>query len=455
MDIVRIKSGMLRGKREDGCTVFYGIPYAAAPVGQLRWAPPGEVIPWQGMWDCTRMGNRCYQAVPGEMLRADSSVPDAERRKVDYVKEFHSNPDYPDAPEAEDALTLNVWTPAQTPSEGLSVAVWIHGGAFINGSGQEMEFDGREYARRGVILVTLNYRLGLLGFFSHPDLQRETERFGNYGLQDQLAALRWVRENIAAFGGDPDKVTLFGQSAGCESVLYQLCARESRGLFQKVILQSGGGYRSAFAGLHTDAAAAARAGLEFGRRYFDTDSIHTLRVLPVPALREAALREQQRLGSIPPFMVPAVGAALLPVGKDQAVEADAIPHLPSIIGTTSEDMAPAEMARGAINWAKQMEAVGAPAAYVYLFSHQPLGDRTGAFHSSELWYMFGTLQRSWRPKEECDYLLSRGMLDRWCAFIRTGSPNTGALPLWDPYTTENPEVHSFCLRPRQDTAGSL
>ncbi len=301
MEFVKIETGEIQGREfEHGC-VFLGIPYAAAPVGDLRWAPPAPADSWNGVLDCTHPKNRCYQAFPPEAQRVDTSVPVEERTTVDYVREFHSSPAFPDAPESEDALTLNIWTPAKTSEDGLSVAVWIHGGAFVNGSGLEMEFDGVEYAKRGVILVTVNYRLGLMGFFSHPDLRRETEKYGNYGLQDQLAALNWVKRNIRVFGGDPDKVTLFGQSAGCVSTMYQLCAGESRGLFHQVILQSGGGYNSHFVDLSVKADFAAQAGLEFGKRYFNTEKIEDLRRVSASELRSCLLQEQKRSRDLLPL----------------------------------------------------------------------------------------------------------------------------------------------------------
>ena len=448
MEFVKIETGEIQGREfEHGC-VFLGIPYAAAPVGDLRWAPPAPADSWNGVLDCTHPKNRCYQAFPPEAQRVDTSVPVEERTTVDYVREFHSSPAFPDAPESEDALTLNIWTPAKTSEDGLSVAVWIHGGAFVNGSGLEMEFDGVEYAKRGVILVTVNYRLGLMGFFSHPDLRRETEKYGNYGLQDQLAALNWVKRNIRVFGGDPDKVTLFGQSAGCVSTMYQLCAGESRGLFHQVILQSGGGYNSHFVDLSVKADFAAQAGLEFGKRYFNTEKIEDLRRVSASELRSCLLQEQKKIQGFAPFIMPTIGGCLLPRTPNDSIASGSFAKLPSVIGSTSQDMSPEEMRKGSANWAIQMEKLGAPPAYVYEFSHQPLGDRVGAFHSSELWYMFGTIDRSWRPMETCDYELSQEMLDRWCAFIRTGSPNTANLPEWKTYTSSAPETMYFCRRPR-------
>lgn len=446
MELIRLSTGTVRGRREDGVSVFYHIPYAAAPVGPLRWAPPASCPGWEGELDCTRRGSRCFQAFPPAMQKLDRTVPEESRTQVDYVREFHSNPDFPDPPESEDSLTLNIWTPAKSSSEALSVAVWIHGGAFSNGSSAEVEFDGAAYARRGVILVSIQYRLGLLGFFSHPDLIREQGTAANYGLLDQLAALRWVHENIRAFGGDPEKVTLFGQSAGCMSVQYHLCAPQSAGLFQQVILQSGGGYRSSFGSLHSTLEEAAQAGLRFGKKYFGTESIDELRKLPPEQLREALVKEHLEQKDYPAFVMPAIGGHMIAAATDDLVAAGCVKKLPAIIGSTSEDMMPEAIQEGAVNWAVQMAELGAPIPYVYHFSHQPLGDRCGAFHSSELWYMFGTLDRSWRPKEPCDFQLSQEMLDRWCAFIKTGTPNTDSLSQWQPYTTDTPEIYNFCLR---------
>ena len=208
---VTIDSGALTGATSDGVAAFEGIPYAAPPVGEGRWAAPAPVQRWSAPRDATRFGADCVQnAVPGDVSHG--------------------------APMAEDCLFLNVWTPKPAAGAKLPVMVWIHGGGFVAGSGALAPTDGTQLAKRDVVVVTFNYRLGRFGFFAHPALQGS-----NWGLMDQIAALQWVKRNIAAFGGDPANVTLFGESAGGESVARLMASPVATGLFAKAITASGGG----------------------------------------------------------------------------------------------------------------------------------------------------------------------------------------------------------------------
>jgi para-nitrobenzyl esterase len=206
--VVRLHSGPVSGKAEDGIRVFLGIPYAAPPVGKLRWKPPAEVASWTEVRKTVEFGPSCPQ--PNEKAGSVYS---------------------------EDCLYLNVWSPASKPGEKLPVMVWIHGGAFNFGSTSLAEYNGKNLAEKGVVVVTLNYRLGPLGFLAHPLLSGESPNgvSGNYGLLDQIAALKWVQKNIAAFGGDPGRVTIFGQSAGSRSVSLHMISPLSVGLFHRAI----------------------------------------------------------------------------------------------------------------------------------------------------------------------------------------------------------------------------
>lgn len=229
---VTTKQGAVKGfcSEDKQTVVFRGVPYAQPPVGDLRFRRPQEHEPWEGVRDCTRFSAVC---------------PQADLRGMDlYGKEFY---DGEEVVMNEDCLYLNIWTPAgSTEKSGLPVLFWIHGGAFMHGHGSEKEFDGEGFAKKGVILVTINYRVNAFGFFAHPDLEAENaERVsGNYGILDQIFALRWVRENIAAFGGDPEKITIFGQSAGCMSVQTIISSPLSAGMVRGAVLQSGGGIRA-------------------------------------------------------------------------------------------------------------------------------------------------------------------------------------------------------------------
>ncbi|MGZ5912480.1 MAG: carboxylesterase/lipase family protein, partial [Reyranella sp.] len=217
LGIVRTEGGLLSGAGE-GIRVYKGIPFAAPPVGQRRWRPPEPAEPWDGIREATRFGADCPQELrPGSRAgRTD-----------------------------EDCLTLNIWTPARAADEALPVMVWFYGGSFLFGSASDIRFDGEAFARKGVVLVTAAYRVGLFGFLAHPGLTRESPHgsSGNYGLLDQIAALGWVQRNIAAFGGDPRRVTAFGVSAGSASIAMLLTAPLAAGLFQRAILESPGAFR--------------------------------------------------------------------------------------------------------------------------------------------------------------------------------------------------------------------
>lgn len=231
--MVEIRQGKLRGVEGTYADIYRGIPYAKPPVGELRFHAPEPPEPWEGIYAADTFSCICPQLgqEPGSF----------------YEKEFYSDPAFM-PPQNEDCLYLNIWTPkSEEPrrEEDLCpVAVWFHGGGFIDGFGSEIEFDGEAYAKRGIVLVTVNYRLGLLGYFAHPDLTARDGHSGNYGLLDQIAAIDWVRENIAAFGGNPDQITIFGQSAGGMSVRALISSPLMKGKVRGAILQSCGGYHS-------------------------------------------------------------------------------------------------------------------------------------------------------------------------------------------------------------------
>ena len=219
---VKTASGVVEGKDDGAVRAFLGIPYAAPPVGDLRWKPPVAAAKWDGVRKATEFGSHCMQGkVYGDM-------------------------NFRDAGGSEDCLTLNVWVPAKSSGTKLPVMVWIYGGGFVAGTTSEMRQDGTHLAQQGVIVVSMNYRLGVFGFFVHPELAKESghNAAGNYGLLDQVAALHWVHDNIAAFGGDPGNVTIFGESAGSFSVSAQMASPLAKGLFQKAIGESGAAFHS-------------------------------------------------------------------------------------------------------------------------------------------------------------------------------------------------------------------
>ncbi len=228
--VVQISTGTLRGTNAGSAIAFRGIPYARPPIGELRWRPPEPPLPWQGVREAVQPGSACTQRTSGltpffaPMARA-----------------YGSNFEQPPIRSSEDCLYLDVWTPEWPVKRALPVMVWLHGGSNIVGSGTQSMYDGVSLTRHGVLLVTLNYRLGVMGFFSHPELTAESPHHssGNYGLLDQLAALNWVKQNIAQFGGDPDNVTLFGESAGAIDATRLMTSPLAAGLFRRVISESG------------------------------------------------------------------------------------------------------------------------------------------------------------------------------------------------------------------------
>lgn len=418
--IVQTQQGAVEGLlSQDGQTViFKGIPYAQPPVGELRFRRPQAHEPWEGVRPCQEFGNSCPQAD----LSAEGF----------YAKEFY---DVPLPALQEDCLYLNIWTPeGAAPDSKLPVLFWIHGGAFMHGSGSEKEFDGEGFAKKGVILATINYRVNAFGFFAHPDLERENPEgvSGNYGILDQLFALSWVRENIAGFGGDPDRITIFGQSAGCMSVQSIISSPLSRGMACGAILQSGGGLRALHETPSKDRA------WEQGRKLMEhlgVSSIEELRRVPAEDLKDAAYAVMgEQLG-----WTPHVDGWLLPASTDAQALSGEIHDIPYMIGSLGDDIAGKDLLQQAgERWCQNQLKLGRTPAYFYFFDRKLPGDDAGAFHSAELWYVFETLDRCWRPWEPEDRALSRQMAEYWANFAKTGDPNGPGLPRWEPYTEDSP-----------------
>lgn len=410
------KQGAVQGLlSQDGRTViFRGVPYAQPPVGELRFRRPQAHQPWEGVRDCTQFGPRCPQA---DLASMDF-----------YGREFY---DDLVPPEDEDCLYLNIWTPAEAgPASKLPVLFWIHGGAFMHGCSSEKEFDGEGFARKGVILVSVNYRVNAFGFFAHPDLEAETEEkvSGNYGILDQTFALRWVKENIAAFGGDPEKVTIAGQSAGCMSVQTIVSSPLSQGLLRGAILQSGGGlYAMKRCPTKEEVHATSRKLME----YLHVSTVAELRRMPAAQLRDAAYAVQGPDLSWRPH----VDGWLLPAHVDAQAEAGAIHDIAYMIGSTAKDIGQGrQLQEAGARWCQNLLDLGRKPGYFYYFTRSLPGDDAGAFHSCELWYEFETMDRCWRPWEDCDRELCRCLSGYWANFAKTGDPNGEGLPRWEPYT---------------------
>lgn len=442
--VIETRYGKMEGVDKGAYIEYRGVPYAKPPVGELRWQAPQEPEAWEGIYRAVDFKNRCVQE--------DHLAPP-------YDKDFYNNPDF-SRPSDEDCLYLQIWTPkdaVKNPvSEKLPVAFWIHGGAFLGGYSSELEFDGKAYCSRGVILVSVEYRCNIFGFLAHPWLTAENERriSGNYGILDQVAALKWVYENIGAFGGDRDNITVFGQSAGAMSVQTLVSTKLTGNMIAKAILQSGGSYGS---GLHRDIPL--REQEQYGGLFAEilhAKSLEELRAKTTEEIRSAMGEFMKK--ALPAakglFLAPTWDGYVLEGSYYGLMDAGKIKDIPYMLGTTKDDiMVTPEMTKngefsglyqGCIAFSWKLEELGRKPAYVYYFTRNLPGDDFGAWHSSELWYMFGTLNRCWRPWEERDWELSGRMLDYWTDFMKTGNPNGTGEEVWKPCTKEGPEVFELC-----------
>lgn len=435
MNTVKTKYGIIQGVVENGYTIFKGIPYAKPPIGELRFKPPQEPESWNGVYYADTFPPACMQTPPPE----DDF----------YYKEFNTPINF-----SEDSLYLNVWTPAKSTADMLPVAVWLYGGALLSGYCAEKEFDGTEYAKRGVILVTVNYRLGLFGFMCHPWLAKENNgHCGNYGVLDQFAALKWVKENIKAFGGDPDNVTLFGQSSGSLTSQTLMLSPLSKGLFNKCILQSGAGYDNGFCKNRKQ-----EEYYDIGEKVVELSGVKSLaelRKVPADRLLEISNELIGYACSLDKGLgyEPVIDNYLLVGDSEYNLKVGNFSDIPIILGSTANDictpenqtipMEESQLHNGCINWCKHQIELGYTPSYVYYFNHRLPGDNSGAFHSSELWYMFGTLDRCWRPFTDKDRRLSEKMLDYWCNFIKTGDPNGEGLEEWTAWDIKNKRIMLF------------
>ena len=458
-DPVKTTTGALSGiAGAGGVTAYLGIPYAAPPVGERRWRPPQAAQKWEGIRKADRFGTSCMQAQPGSLLP--------------WTEEFMTH-----GPVGEDCLFLNVWTTGSGSSARLPVMFWIYGGGFRAGSSSVAVYDGAELAKKGVIVVSVNYRVGLLGFLAHPELTKESEHHssGNYGLLDQIAALQWVQKNIAAFGGDPKQVTIFGQSAGAISVAVLMRSPLAKGLFVRAIAQSGPGLlgRNALGGTNTASDREAA-----GVKYAESKGAHSLAELR--ALPAAEFFVQSAAGGAPtpmspfndgwvltdtepteqvPLMVGFVaddigigGAGLSPAkpsvanfqGEAQRLyssQADAFLKLYPVNAdaevTAVQKSAGRDRARVTMDlWAAGQEKAS-KRIYTYYFDRVmpwPAHPEFGAFHTSEVPYVFKTIGRVDRPWEPVDQELSETVSSYWANFAKTGDPNGPGLPPWPAYT---------------------
>jgi para-nitrobenzyl esterase len=461
-DMVLTDSGRVAGVRtHDGKAVgFKGIPFAAPPLGKLRWTPPEPVAPWEGVRAADKFGASCIQREHGDSLPWT----------IEYLDKNETS---------EDCLYLNVWTPKDEATASLPVVVFVHGGAFTEGSGAVPIYDGENLARQGLVVVTINYRLGVFGFFAYPELTKISAHHssGNYGLLDQLAALKWVRANIKQFGGDPERVLVWGQSAGAMSVEALLASPLSVNLFHAAMADSGIGLVRGMADLNTAE--------ENGRKFADglhANDINALRALPADQLLKASLGPIRFGPIVDGWVLTAPPKDLNARGGDndvpvitgyQAMDSAVFSQKPGSLdawhaqnrqqfGNHAEEFeklypaTTAEEARamslqasqdrqrvGMWVWAAQRGEHHKSAVYTYYFDRAipwPQHPEFGAFHSGELPYFFLNQQVLDRPWEPADRELAKTSAAYLKNFAADGDPNGKALPQWPATSADTPKV---------------
>ena len=420
--IISTPCGDLQGcaGKNPGTAAYKGIRYATAG----RWEYPVQVTHWNGIYDATHYGNCSYQA---RAFYNEEEVPE----KAFYYNEFRKGETYT---YSEDCLFLNVFTP-DTAKNGdkLPVLIYIHGGGFTGGCGHEKHFDEPVWPVKGVIGVTLNYRLGPLGFACLPQLKEEAGKTGNYGLYDQHTAITWVRDNISAFGGDPENIIIMGQSAGAMSVQQHSLSPKSDGLFRKAVMSSGGGVSKMMS------SAKPEKNFGFWQAVMERCGCTTLeefRALPVDQLFSVFQKARKEIKGGAMVISPVIDGELVVGTGVQILSTKGQMDIPYMAGSTSEDMMPPILYSMGKNWC----AAQSKKSYGWYFDRKLPGDDCGAWHSSDLWYWFGTLENCWRPMEEKDFELSRQMVDYLTNFCKHGDPNGYGLAPWNALTGNQDKV---------------
>jgi para-nitrobenzyl esterase len=461
LDVIKTDAGLISGVinvTADVCS-FKGIPFAAPPVGDFRWKEPQPVKPWEGVRKCESFGASPMQAEP---------IPFSM-----WSEEFL----IPKKPISEDCLYLNVWTGAKSPDEKRPVIVWTYGGGFLSGGSAVPIYDGEAMAKKGIVFVSINYRMGVFGFFAHPELTKESGRnaSGNYAILDQVAALRWVKNNIAAFGGDADNVTIAGESAGSFSVNILVASPVGKDLFQKAIGESGAMFSNQF----TTLAKAEEAGEAYGKS-LKAPSLADLRKVSADDLMKTPYAVWGAI--VDGYVLPESIASIFTAGKENKV--------PLLTGWNQEEFMFFGPVKNAADFKKDMNdqyGSDAPAAlenypatndsvamvsqyrmssdqvfgtqnfiwanmqsdhggkvYMYRFTHKVPGTgeyaKYGAFHGGEIPYAYNNLKFVNRPWQPGDHKLAEVMSSYWANFAATGNPNGKGLPEWKPYNSKTNEI---------------
>ncbi|MBQ3655861.1 MAG: carboxylesterase family protein [Bacteroidales bacterium] len=447
LPVLTIEGGQVQGvnTEKEGVIVYKGIPYAAPPIGENRWRAPQPVIPWKGVKVCNAFGHPAFQG-------------------AHYNGGYTTEWGYGDEKAySEDCLYLNVYTKASAESEKkLPVAIWIFGGGLREGWGSEPEFDGQEWAAKDVVLVTFNYRVGPFGFFAHPEISAEDPEHatGNFGTLDQIEVMKWVKKNISQFGGDPDNVMIFGQSAGGRSTKFLTSSPLTKGLFNKAIIMSASGLmrpeRSDIPAFFRQPPLTLKEAEQQIKEVTDWANLKTLN-----DLRSASTEEIYALGSLYSRVTgkknclnsgpisPFIDGYVLTKPFDDACLNNEIADVPYMIGCTLHD--PAMMVSQVEDFCLNRQEIGNK-AWAYQFARplpddgsHPEDNLKGAFHSSDLWFVFKSLKHCWRPWTKGDWDLSEKMLSAWTNFAKYADPNGENGGSWKPYTSENKEFMVFKL----------
>ncbi len=456
----KVTGGLVEGVIADGVASFKGIPFAAPPVGKLRWKAPQPVIPWTGILKADTFAPACMQDTGiAKMMGAPTNI-------------------------SEDCLYLNVWTAAKKPGEKRAVMVWIYGGAFVGGMTSIPMFDGTKLAQKGVVLVSTAYRVGPFGFLAHPELSRESGRgSGTYGLQDIIAALQWVKKNIAQFGGDASRVTIFGESAGAIAVSMLAASPAAKGLFHRAISQSGGSFAPPrFANEAGQNVPTLKLAEETGKAFLEK-----LGVQDIEAARRLSA-EQIMKGATGAGMLlfwPVCDGYIIPGDQYELYLQERFNDTPILVGTNSDEGAmfarqgvtaatfekqiregygpyaeellkvyphatdeqAAKSAKDVFResafawhtwvWARLQSQKGKHKAFVYYFDHRTPTSPDGANHGAEIPYVFRNLTTPGSPPRPEDTALSDLMSSYWVNFAKSGNPNNVGLPLWPPFTEDD------------------
>jgi para-nitrobenzyl esterase len=472
---IQIQTGLISGyyNEKTGVTVYKGIPFAAPPVGDLRWKAPQPTVPWKGVRQCTTFGPSPIQVKPVPFL--------------------FLGPEFvvPQQPLSEDCLYLNVWTGAKSANEKRPVLVWIYGGGFITGGAAASGYSGEALAKQGIVFVSFNYRLGIFGFLAHPLLTNESPHHssGNYALMDQIAALDWVKKNIAAFGGDPDRVTIAGQSAGSASVNCLLVSPLAKDLFRGAIGESGSLVLEnpllRMRNLHE----AEKEGERISKK-LNTASLQDLRAIPASELQQKAAA----------FFSPIVDGYVMLTSVAEAYKNNLQTHIPFLTGWNSDEgfllglnskenfakqgaefgkdsnlfrkyfpsLTDSQSVASQISlsvaktiavpeyiWALKQNEKSSSKTFLYLFTRKPPAEgdqkRFGAYHTAEIGYALHNLDSIHRAWLEVDRSLEKLMSAYWVQFVKTGDPNGPGLPSWGSFSGNDPQFMIFS----ESSAGGL